>query len=451
MNETNPNAREQQQILLNNTRSGAHANDRQAMSLPPFLSSASYPPPLYQGPSQGQQIINTDAGRSLLPQAVLTTNWRSHAGYSNPSTLSNPPGSTSLEQKRGGSEALGSGSRTSGTQRSNLSVSERLMPNAHHSPIVAGSTSSRRVIINRAMATTKIVAHLGEHGCEDITELLDMTTASEWPISSGGFGDIYKVKLHDHTEVAVKTTRIHVTSASEGRKYLKSVARELHTWSKCRHPNVIKLLGLVMFRGKIGMVSIWMENGNLPNYLSNNPRVDRCVISRQISEGLSYLHKSDIVHGDLKGANILVSRDGVPMLTDFGNSTLNNQSILFTDTSTKAGISLRWTAPELFASDKPRVPSKEADVYALGMTILETITGKLPYCEKSEQSVMFSVWQGKFPDRPKEIPVATAKGDILWALLVRCWAYDPEERLEVAEVVKRMKTITGDGFAGVAH
>jgi hypothetical protein len=54
-----------------------------------------------------------------------------------------------------------------------------------------------------------------------VTSLLDLSTSSTWPISSGGFGDIYKVKLHDSTEVAVKTTRIYVNSTTEGQKHLK--------------------------------------------------------------------------------------------------------------------------------------------------------------------------------------------------------------------------------------
>lgn len=56
---------------------------------------------------------------------------------------------------------------------------------------------------------------------------------------------------------------------------IQHAARELHTWSKCNHPNVIPLLGLAVFRGRIGMVSPWMGLGNLPHYLEQEPEVNR--------------------------------------------------------------------------------------------------------------------------------------------------------------------------------
>lgn len=89
--------------------------------------------------------------------------------------------------------------------------------------------------------------------------------------------------------------------------------------------------------------------------------------SASICEGLVYLHEKGIVQGDLKGVNILVSSDGTPMLTDFGNASLGESTISFTGTS-GSNFSLRWTAPEMLGESG--TPSRAADVYALGMTIL---------------------------------------------------------------------------------
>lgn len=63
--------------------------------------------------------------------------------------------------------------------------------------------------------------------------------------------------------------------------HLQRVAKELHTWSKCHHPNVLQLLGFVEFRGQIGMVSKWMEGeGGVRAYLSQQCRVDPCQLVR---------------------------------------------------------------------------------------------------------------------------------------------------------------------------
>ncbi|KAF8602014.1 kinase-like protein, partial [Ceratobasidium sp. AG-I] len=102
--------------------------------------------------------------------------------------------------------------------------------------------------------------------------------------------------------------------------------RELHTWSKCQHPNVVKLLGLVQFRRQIGMVSLWMKNGNLSQYLGQHPDLDRCRMSIGICEGLSYLHSGGVIHGDLKGLNVMINDYGAPLITDFGNAVLQHNT-----------------------------------------------------------------------------------------------------------------------------
>ncbi|KAG9117703.1 hypothetical protein FRC07_007331, partial [Ceratobasidium sp. 392] len=267
------------------------------------------------------------------------------------------------------------------------------------------------VSISRVMPTSEIIAHLGDHGCKDITNQLNLTSSSDFPISNGGFGDVYKVNLRDGTQVAIKTMRVQVNSTSEDTKHLKDAARELHTWAKCDHPNVLKLLGLAKFRDQIGMVSAWMENGSLPGYLSRNPDADRCKISTQICEGLAYLHRSNIIHGDLKGLNVLISDSGTPMLTDFGNAILWDRTLLFTATTMKASIS----------PDGRHLNFSKAQ---------ETITGKVPYHGKGDHAVMFAVGvKQELPARPEDtIPPNSKHGNKLWELLVSCWSRQPEKR-----------------------
>ncbi|KAG8689636.1 hypothetical protein FRC08_010840 [Ceratobasidium sp. 394] len=163
------------------------------------------------------------------------------------------------------------------------------------------ATQANPVIINHFMPASEVITHLRDHGCQNITSELVVSSSSQYPIASGGLGDIYYAKLRDGTQVAIKTVRLQIGSTSEGTKHLKHAARELHTWTKCEHPNVLKLLGLAVFRDQIGMVAPWMGNGSLPSYLSREPNTDRLLICVQISDGLAYLHQCGIVHGDIKG------------------------------------------------------------------------------------------------------------------------------------------------------
>ncbi|KAG8712194.1 hypothetical protein FRC09_020133, partial [Ceratobasidium sp. 395] len=155
--------------------------------------------------------------------------------------------------------------------------------------------------VTSATTPQEIVSLLSLRGCADLTNELDMATCSERPISSGGFGDIYRCRLKDGTHVAVKTIRLYGDSSEQDRKILKHAAHEVYAWSKCKHPNVQPLLGLAMFRGLIGMIAQWESNGSMPQYLERHAEADRCIMSTQVAEGLSYLHASGVVHGDLKG------------------------------------------------------------------------------------------------------------------------------------------------------
>ncbi|QRW12512.1 cytoplasmic tyrosine-protein kinase BMX [Ceratobasidium sp. AG-Ba] len=269
---------------------------------------------------------------------------------------------------------------------------------------------------------------------------LDWTTADDSPVSQGGFGDIYRCKLDDGEEVAIKTMRIYASSDDQNRKSLKHAAREIYTWSKCRHPNVQPLRGLIVFHKQIGMVATWELNGSLPSYLEHHPEADRCRMSTQVAEGLAYLHNAGVVHGDLKGANVLVSKDGVAQVTDFGNATLREYTLQFSQTSSKESLSMRWAAPELFSGGKT---TTQADLYALGMTILETLTNQVPWPGKSDLTIMYSVMSKTPPERPIEvIPINSEKGEVLWTLLKSCWEFDPEKRPSAAAVGNVMNSIT---------
>ncbi|KAG8735222.1 hypothetical protein FRC10_010837 [Ceratobasidium sp. 414] len=284
--------------------------------------------------------------------------------------------------------------------------------------------------ITSLMTVSEVVAHLGTRGCSDLSDQLDEASCSKHPVSNGGYGDIYRAKLKDGTEVAIKTMRLLLDA--EGQKHIKHAARELYTWSKCRHRNVQQLLGLVEFRDQIGMVSVWETNGDLSSYLQRYPETDRYQISAQVAEGLGYLHQNSIAHGDLKGVA------GVPLLSDFGNATLHEYTLKFTSTATKSFISSRWAAPELIRGTTTY--SAPADIYALGM---EAITGTPPWTGKAELAVIFAVVNRECPKRPLEqIPADSERGDMFWSLLKRCWAYEPGDRPSAREVKDFMQGIT---------
>ncbi|KAF8755390.1 GAT domain [Rhizoctonia solani] len=212
--------------------------------------------------------------------------------------------------------------------------------------------------ISRQMSGADVVSRLIDHGCKDLSDSVDHSSFGEYPFSTGGFSDVYDGRMLDGTKVALKLLRVSAHSLGQDSKHLKHAARELHTWSKCTTRTWL-LLGLLVFRGRIGMISPWMGKGV---YLTSCENTG-CV---QICEGLSYLHEIGIVHGDMKGPNVLIADDGTAVLSDFGNAFLKDRTMKFTPTTSASGMSIRWSAPEIINGERP---SKASDVYALGTTI----------------------------------------------------------------------------------
>ncbi|KAF8602303.1 kinase-like protein [Ceratobasidium sp. AG-I] len=243
--------------------------------------------------------------------------------------------------------------------------------------------------------------------------------------------------------IALKCLRFHIIK-EDGGKSLKRAMREIYIWSKAKHANVQGLIGIVMFQGRLGMVSPWMEHGNLQEYIVRQPDANRYDLCVQIASGVSYLHSIKMVHGDLKAINILVSEDGVAKISDFDHSILADCTLAFSATTNQGGGTLRWMAPELLLgtdddeneNSAPAIRTFRTDIYALGMTMLEIISGKVPYAEyRQDQGIYRALGKKKPPTRPEEFPNTDEKAAKVWKLLLRCWDHEPTGRPDAAEVL----------------
>ncbi|KAF8596178.1 kinase-like protein, partial [Ceratobasidium sp. AG-I] len=261
----------------------------------------------------------------------------------------------------------------------------------------------------------------------------------------GSFGDVWRGRLHDGTEVAIKCLRFH-TIEEHDVKGLKRTMRELYMWSKAKHNNIQELLGVILFQGRLGMVSLWMANGNLQSYLRRNPGVDRYPLCVDVAAGVSYLHSIGMVHGDLKANNILVCQDGIAKISDFDHSILANSTLVFSATTNVGGGTLRWMAPELLLSsnDEASPPARrtmETDIYALGMLRWpdkeqETISGEVPYAEyRNDMGIYRAIDRKQVPNRPAQLLVPDERARQMWALLITCWDHDPAIRPRVSTVL----------------
>ncbi|CAE6420007.1 unnamed protein product [Rhizoctonia solani] len=278
------------------------------------------------------------------------------------------------------------------------------------------------------MTSSEIFECLIEHGCLDLQASIDPNRFSSCRAAEGGFGDVWKGQLIDGTNIAVKVLR-YALVRENGSKNIKRVMREIYNWSKLEHKNVHKLLGITMFQERLGMVSTWMEHGTLQRYLNQHSDINRHALCLQVAEGVAYLHGVNMIHGDLKASNILVAFDGTLKLTDFDHSIIMESSLQFSATSNVGGGTSRWMAPELVVHEVLQEKTKKTDIYALGMTFLEIMTGALPYSEcLRDLQVINKLSCKKYPERSFEHFPENEEGDRIWALLTRCWGYNPADR-----------------------
>lgn len=283
-------------------------------------------------------------------------------------------------------------------------------------------------LVTNEMSALQMFERLVEHGCPDLTSTVDPEQYSSNMLMGGGFGDIWKGKLKNGTDVAIKVWRFALTP-EDGGKTLKRAVRELYNWSKMSHKNIHKLLGVIVFRGQLGMVSRWMDHGHLREYIYKNKTVDRYQLCIQVAEGVNYLHDKNMVHGDLKACNILVSLDGVAKITDFDQSIISDCSLLFSATSQMGGT-LRWMAPELVMDpETTNQRSKRTDIYALGMTFFEIVTGTIPYFPECriDYQIFTKLSRKELPKQTMDF-TRNERGERMWALLVQCWDHNPAAR-----------------------
>uniref|UniRef100_K3ZME3 Protein kinase domain-containing protein n=1 Tax=Setaria italica TaxID=4555 RepID=K3ZME3_SETIT len=205
-------------------------------------------------------------------------------------------------------------------------------------------------------------------------------------IGKGGFAVVYKGQLQNGTLVAVKKLSQGVEMDED--KFIK----EVDCLMRVKHRNIVRFLGYcadtqgkcLKYEGKNVMAEErerllcfeFLPNKSLDKYINDASQElewrTRYRIIKGICEGLHYLHQEFILHLDLKPANILLNKDMVPKIADFGLSRCFDENKSQTITAQAAGT-LGYMAPELLHD---RRITFKSDIYSLGIIILEILTGQ---------------------------------------------------------------------------
>lgn len=217
-------------------------------------------------------------------------------------------------------------------------------------------------------------------------------------LGEGGFGSVYKGQLKDGTMVAVKALSLEPGTMQGEKEFIS----ELAALSNIRHENLVTLHGCCVHGANRYLVYAYMENNCLAHTLlggeQNRSKFSwrlRWDISVGIARGLAYLHEEAdpyVVHRDIKASNILLDRNFIPRVSDFGLSRLLRENASYI--STGVAGTLGHLAPEYAMTGHF---TRKSDVYGFGVLLLEIISGRAVVDFNSEHEELYLVekaWEG---------------------------------------------------------
>ncbi|PCH33215.1 kinase-like protein, partial [Wolfiporia cocos MD-104 SS10] len=221
--------------------------------------------------------------------------------------------------------------------------------------------------------------------------------------------------------------------------------KEALIWKQLRHPNTVPFLGVIADDAHpfCYIVSPWMSNGHLTQYLAECPNADRLALINDIARGVDYLHSNNVVHGDLKGTNILIDDTGHACLSDFGISRMRIELSYATCSASVAGLTWTYAAPERVEPEAYGLERehllKESDIYSLSLVIWELFAGRKPFWG-SCGSVIRQIMQGERPLRTKET-ARNGLSDEIWEIMTQSWQPDYKSRPPIGKILRRFQTI----------
>jgi serine/threonine protein kinase len=250
-------------------------------------------------------------------------------------------------------------------------------------------------------------------------------------LGEGGMAIVYKA--FDTTldcDVAVKVIRIDELSPVSAERTLKRFKREAKETAQLLHPNIVRVTDYGEFEGAPFLVMPFLPGGTLKEQLDKlgspmpYPEASRLLVP--IARALDFAHKRGIAHRDVKPANILITEDGQPMLTDFGVAKILENDRRTTELT---GSGMAIGTPEYMAPEQwmGRELDSRADIYSLGVVFYEMITGRTPFSADTVPAVMVMALRDPLP-RPRDF----VKGlpEDVEQIIFKALAREPENRYQ---------------------
>ncbi|MGD8777664.1 MAG: protein kinase [Ignavibacteria bacterium] len=240
-------------------------------------------------------------------------------------------------------------------------------------------------------------------------------------IGKGGMGVVYLAQdLRLDRKVAVKILSSHII---DDPRFVERFKREAKNQAQLSHANIVTVYGFIEFEGLLGIVMEYVEGDGIDSLIHKQGRLhiyDCVYILKQILRGVGYAHSKGFVHRDIKPSNILVNKEGIAKIVDFGIS-----KSLFEKGVTKTGAKIGtvyYMSPEQIKSEGV---THRSDIYSIGCTFYEMVCGHPPFDSENEFDVMEGHLKKSFPKLTQEAPgIPDAIDKIIFLALAK----DPNQR-----------------------
>jgi serine/threonine protein kinase len=243
-------------------------------------------------------------------------------------------------------------------------------------------------------------------------------------LGRGAFGVVYKA-LDMTTGRFVAVKQVNVKSIPKEK--IGPMLSEIDLLRTLTHPNIVGYYEFIRSKDFLNIVLELVENGSLEKVVKEYGMISEELTAfymAQVLDGLIYLHEQGVVHRDIKCANLLITRDSVVKLADFGVATKLKDTDVSSSSENVVGTPY-WMAPEVISFSGS---STASDIWSVGCTVIELLTGKPPYFDEPPHRAIYRIVDDLHPALPEGI------SDTMRQFLMACFEKDPRKRATAEEL-----------------